>query len=159
MWGPCSSCIYYRVIHSMHPVESWCFVSGSLLSANDVWHNREKAHTGKFGVYTKDIPECKFTMSPREVQEWDEWKASKMTIYYRNNRGSYDSFYTNPANKYWIEQRHEEENVEMEARKRFWPVWDAKNKRLVPRVIKYDKTTNKLIHNPLQSSQEVTNDH
>lgn len=149
MWGPCSSCIHYRVTHGMHPIESWCSVSGSLLSAVDVWHNREKAHTAKFGVYTEDIPECKFTMSPREVQEWDEWEASKRTLYYRNNRGGYDSFGNDPANQYWIEQRQEEEEVESENRKRFWPVWDSEAKKLLPRVIKYDEATNMLIHDSL----------
>lgn len=149
MYGPCSSCIHYRVINSLHPIESWCSVSGSLLSARDVWHNKEKAHTSKFGVYTEDVPECKFTMSPREVQEWDEWRASKMTLYYRKNRGTYNSFSSDPANHYWVEKFREEHEVEMETYKRFWPVWDPNAKKLLPRVIKYDETTNKLIHDPL----------
>jgi hypothetical protein len=120
--SPCSSCIHYRVaLGGLHPVESWCAISGEWLSARDVWHNNPEAHTGVWGVKTNDIPECKFTMSAREVWEFGEWRASKMTLYYRENRGGYKGFYNDPRNDFWRDAFYEEQEVELNNSKRFWP--------------------------------------
>ena len=120
--SPCSSCIYYRsVTGSLHPIESWCTISGEWLKARDVWHNNPEAHTGVWGVKTNVIPECKFTMSTREVGEYDEWCASKMTLYYRENRGGRKAFYDDPRNNHWLNARHEERETELNNCKRFWP--------------------------------------
>ena len=120
--SPCSSCIHYRsATGSLHPIESWCTISGEWLSARDVWHNRTEAHTRVWGVKTNDIPECKFTMSAREVWEYDEWHASKITLYYRENRGGYKSFHNDSRNDYWLHARYEEQETELNNRKRFWP--------------------------------------
>ena len=120
--SPCSSCIHYRVtIGSLHPVESWCTISGEWLSARDVWHNNPEAHTGVWGVKTNNIPECKFTMSAREVWEFGEWRASKMTLYYRENRGGYKGFHNDPRNDFWRDAFYEEQEVELNNSKRFWP--------------------------------------
>ena len=120
--SPCSSCIHYRsVTGSLHPIESWCTISGEWLSARDVWHNNPKAHTGVWGVKINNIPDCKFTMSTREVGEWDEWHASKITLYYRKNRGGYKGFHNDPRNYYWLHARYEEREIELNNSKRFWP--------------------------------------
>jgi len=120
--SPCQSCIHYRATFgSLHPVEKWCVISGEGLSANDVWRGNPKAHTRKFGVYTEDVPECKFTMSAELVREFDEWYASKLTLYYRENRGTYGCFANDKRYKYWHDQLREEQEVELENRKRFWP--------------------------------------
>lgn len=123
--SPCSSCIHYRVaLGTLHPVESWCAISGEWLSARDVWHNNPEAHTRVWGVKTNVIPECKFTMSAREVGEFDEWRASKMTLYYRENRGGYKGFYNDPRNDHWIDTFNEEQEVSLNNSKRFWPGHD-----------------------------------
>jgi len=123
--SPCSSCIHYRVaIGSLHPIERWCAISGEWLSARDVWHNNPEAHTRVWGVKTNDIPECKFTMSAREVWEFDEWYASKMTLYYRENRGGYKGFGNDSRNSHWIDALNEEQKVELNNSKRFWPGGD-----------------------------------
>ena len=120
--SPCSSCIHYRVvIGSPHPVESWCAISGEWLSANDVWRGDSEAHTRIWGLKTNDIPECKFTMSAREVGEYDEWYASKITMYYRENRGGYKGFHNDSRNAHWLDVFNEEREVELNNRKRFWP--------------------------------------
>jgi len=119
--SPCSSCIHYRVSHGLHPIESWCVISGNWLSARDVWHNNPEAHTGVWGVKTKDIPECKFTMSARQVGEYDEWYASKITLYYRENRGGYKGFHNDSRNDYWLDSFDEENEVRFNNSKRFWP--------------------------------------
>lgn len=125
--SPCSSCIHYRVTFgSLHPVERWCVISGEGLSANDVWRNNPKAHTRKFGVYTEDVPECKFTMSAREVVEYDEWYASKITLYYRENRGTYESFHTDQRNQHWLDLFNEEREVETANRMKLWARLKAK---------------------------------
>jgi hypothetical protein len=60
-------------------------------------------------------------MSAREVGEYGEWRASKLTLYYRENRGGYKGFHNDPRNSHWIEMRNEEEEVESNNGKRFWP--------------------------------------
>jgi hypothetical protein len=123
--SPCTSCIHYRVsIGSLHPIERWCAISGEWLSASDVWHNNPEAHTRVWGVKTNDIPECKFTMSAREVWEFDEWYASKMTLYYRENRGGYKGFSDDPRNDFWRYAFYGEQEVELNNSKRFWPGGD-----------------------------------
>jgi len=119
--SPCSSCIHYRVSHGLHPIESWCVISGDWLSARDVWHNNPEAYTRVWGVKTNDIPECKFAMSEREVGEYDEWHASKITLYYRENRGGYKGFHNDKRNDHWLNSLNEEKEVESNNRKRFWP--------------------------------------
>ena len=135
--SPCASCIHYRVaLGTPHPIESWCAISGDWLSARDVWHNKPEAHTRVWGVKTNDIPECKFTMSAREVGEYGDWCASKLTLYYRENRGGYKGFFNDPRNSHWLEMRFEEEEVESNNSKRFWPGNDlAHFVRREPRVI------------------------
>lgn len=120
--SPCSSCIHYRVaLGTLHPIERWCSISGEWLSARDVWHNNPEAHTRVWGIKTNNIPECKFTMSAREVWEWDEWRASKMTLYYRENRGGYKHFSDDPRNVFWRDAFYEEQEVALNNSKRFWP--------------------------------------
>jgi len=120
--SPCSSCIHYRVVlGSPHPIDSWCAISGEWLSARDVWHNNPEAHTRVWGVKTNGLPECKFTMSAQEVGEYDEWYASKMTLYYRENRGGYKGFHNDLRNQHWLDAFNEERDVEFNNRKRFWP--------------------------------------
>lgn len=122
MYGPCSSCVHYRVtIGSLHPVERWCVVSGAMLSARDVWHQAAEAHTNKIGVFTSDVPICKFTMDHRGVGEFGEWRASKMVNYYRENTGSYEGFFSASENQYWLDNYYEEAEVELNNSKRFWP--------------------------------------
>jgi hypothetical protein len=60
-------------------------------------------------------------MSTREVGEWDEWHASKITLYYRKNRGGYKGFHNDPRNYYWLHARYEEREIELNNSKRFWP--------------------------------------
>jgi hypothetical protein len=108
----------------LHPIESWCAISGEWLSARDVWHNNPEAYTGVWGVKTNDIPECKFTMSAREVWEFDEWYASKMTLYSRETRGGYKGFGNDSRNSHWIDALNEEQEVALNNRKRFWPGGD-----------------------------------
>lgn len=120
--SPCSSCIHYRVvIGSLHPIERWCAISGEWLSAQDVWRNNPEAYTRVWGVKTNDIPKCKFTMSAQEVWEFGEWRASRMTLYYRENSGGYKSFFSDPCNDFWLDAFHEEQEVELNNSKRFWP--------------------------------------
>ena len=121
--SPCSSCIHYRVaVGSLHPIERWCSISGEWLSARDVWHNNPEAHTRVWGIKTNNIPECKFTMSAREVWEYDEWYASKMTLYYRENRGGYKDFHDDPCNVFWRDASYyEEQEVALNNSQRFWP--------------------------------------
>jgi hypothetical protein len=120
--SPCQSCIHFRVTHgSLHPIEKWCAISGELISANDVWNANPTAYTSVWNVRTEDVPECKFTMSLREVREHGVWLASKMTLFYRKYRGSCKGFFTDKRNDYWLEQYNEERQVERENYlKRFW---------------------------------------
>jgi hypothetical protein len=60
-------------------------------------------------------------MSTREVWEFDEWRASKMTLYYRENRGGYKSFSSDPRNDYWRDAFYEEQEVAFKNSERFWP--------------------------------------
>jgi hypothetical protein len=63
-------------------------------------------------------------MSAREVWEFDEWYASKMTLYYRENRGGYKGFYNDLRNDHWIDAFNEEREVELNNSERFWPGGD-----------------------------------
>jgi hypothetical protein len=60
-------------------------------------------------------------MSAREVWEFGEWRASKMTLYYRENRGGYKSFHNDPCNGFWRDAFYEEQEVEFNNSERFWP--------------------------------------
>jgi hypothetical protein len=60
-------------------------------------------------------------MSAREVWEFDEWYASKITMYYRENRGGYKGFHNDWRNSHWIDTFNEESEVASNNRKRFWP--------------------------------------
>jgi hypothetical protein len=60
-------------------------------------------------------------MSAREVWEFDEWHASKITLYYRENRGGYKDFHNDSRNDYWLHARYEERETELNNCKRFWP--------------------------------------
>ena len=120
--SPCSSCIHYRVTFgSLHPVEKWCVISGEGLSANDVWRGKAEAMTREWPIKTQNVPECKFTMSAREVAEFGDWYASKLILFYRENRGTLDSFASCKANQYWLDQYADQAEVEMNNQKRFWP--------------------------------------
>jgi hypothetical protein len=63
-------------------------------------------------------------MSAREVWEFDEWYASKMTLYYRENRGGYKGFHNDLRNDHWIDAFDEEREVALNNSKRFWPGGD-----------------------------------
>jgi hypothetical protein len=63
-------------------------------------------------------------MSAREVWEFDEWRASKMTLYYRENRGSYKGFHNDWRNSHWLDTFNEEREVELNNSMRFWPGGD-----------------------------------
>jgi hypothetical protein len=60
-------------------------------------------------------------MSAREVWEFDEWHASKITLYYRENRGGYKSFSSDPRNTFWRNAFYEEQEVAFKNSERFWP--------------------------------------
>jgi hypothetical protein len=75
-------------------------------------------------------------MSAREVWEFDEWLASKMTLYYRENRGGYKGFFNDPCNNFWRDALYEEQEVALNNSKRFWPGNDlAHFVQRKPRVI------------------------
>jgi hypothetical protein len=75
-------------------------------------------------------------MSAREVWEFDEWWASKMTLYYRENRGGYKGFSNDPCNNCWRDAFYEEQEVALNNSKRFWPGNDlAHFVQRKPRVI------------------------
>lgn len=141
MTMPCSGCIHYQVTFgSLHPVEKWCLISGEALSCQDVWHNKPKACTSKFNwgdgplmVHTENVPECKFTMTHEEAAELGHWYASKLTNFYRENRGTYYGFHSFKSNQFWLDTYYDQNEVELENSKRFWPKYsvDSKGKLVV----------------------------